>query len=175
MADFRLLDRTVVDLLLQLSERQPFLRGLTQWVGFRACYVEYRAPRRGAGVSKFTFAKMFRLAADGIFSFSFVPLRFALYLGMSSITLTLLVAAYVTVALLTHRAIVGWSSLLMISSFFSGIQLVILGVVAEYIGRIFTETKRRPRYLAKAVLGAKDAVFESLRELVLGATETPGR
>jgi len=168
-ADFRLLDRNAVDILLSFQERHFFLRGLAHWIGFRSTYVEYAAAPRRAGTSKFTLVKMIRLASDGFFSFSAFPLRLVLYSGLSSLVVTFGVVLYVTYAQVRHLQVPGWSSLLLILSFFSGLQLLGLGVVAEYVGRIFTETKKRPRYLASGTAIVDDVVFRAFAELVAGA------
>ena len=176
MADFRLLDRNVVDILLSLPERQVFLRGLAQWVGYQRCYVKYTARARARGTTKFSTARMFSMAADGVMSFSFFPLRISLYLGISSLLITFAVMVYVAVALITDISVRGWASLLLIGSFFAGLQMTVLGFVAEYVGRIFVETKRRPRYILKDVSGIEEPVFAALAEYCqrkrAGARET---
>ena len=165
-ADFRLLDRHVVDAIKSLSERNVFLRGITQWMGFPTSYVEYDAAERTHGDTQFSLKKMLALAADGIFAFSVFPLRIALYLGILSLGLTCSVLLYVAQAKLRHVSVPGWASLLIISSLFSGLQLLVLGVVAEYLGRVFSETKRRPRFLMKELVGVDDPVFVSLRDVL---------
>ncbi len=168
-ADFRLLDRNVVDILLSFRERHFFLRGLAHWIGFRSTYIEYTPAPRRAGESKFTLGKMLRLAGDGFFSFSAFPLRLVFYMGLSSLVITFFVFLYVTYAQVMHLQVPGWSSLLIILSFFSGLQLVGLGVVAEYVGRIFTEAKMRPRFLSRTPVEPEDVVFRALAELTAGA------
>jgi dolichol-phosphate mannosyltransferase len=165
-ADFRLLDRRVVDTILSFRERHLFLRGLTEWIGFRVAYVSYEPAARAAGKSKFTLSKMWRMASDGIFAFSFMPLRISLYLGLISLVSTVAVFVYVVRAFVVHTEVPGWASLLLITSFFSGLQLLMLGLIAEYLGRTFTEVKDRPRYLTKVVVGTRDLVFQTLRELL---------
>lgn len=165
-ADFRLLDRHVVDAITSLQERNVFLRGITQWMGFPTAYIEYDAAERTNGVTQFSLKKMLALAADGIFAFSVFPLRIALYLGILSLALTCSVVLYVAQAKLRHVSVPGWASLLIISSLFSGLQLLVLGVVAEYMGRVFSEVKRRPRFLLKEIVGVDDPVFVCLREVV---------
>jgi len=153
-ADYRLLDRQVVDSLNQLRERARFLRGLTRWVGFRQSFVEFTAGRRWAGRTKYSFGRMFAFALDGLTSFSTFPLRLAIYLGLATAAVSFLDLVYaIYVRTFTTRAIEGWASVLAAVLFIGGVQLICLGVLGEYLGRIYEETKQRPLYIVNKKLG----------------------
>ncbi|MFA4843513.1 MAG: glycosyltransferase family 2 protein [Candidatus Margulisiibacteriota bacterium] len=153
-ADYRLLDRKVVDTLKNVRERSRFLRGLISWIGFRQTFVEYEAEARTAGQSKYSFGKMFSFALDGITSFSAVPLRLSTYLGLAVAGLSFLYILYaVYIRLFTSRAIEGWTSVLVTVLFIGGIQLIFLGVIGEYLSRVFEETKQRPLYIISRQIG----------------------
>lgn len=147
-ADFRLLDRKVVDALLACDERFVFVRGLVPWLGFRNQAVPYEAQERFAGDTKYVFARMLRFALDGIFSFSIVPLRLISFLGALTIALGVFYGFYsIAVRLFTDAAVSGWTSLVVLVLVFSGTQLLSLGILSEYVGRIYEEVKHRPRYI----------------------------
>lgn len=147
-ADFRLLDRVVVDALLACEERFVFIRGLVPWLGFRRKAVPYAARERFAGSTKYVFARMIRFALDGVFSFSTVPLRMITILGGVTILLGIVYGFYsIGVRLFTDTAASGWTSLVVLVLVFSGTQLLSLGILSEYVGRIYEEVKRRPRYI----------------------------
>jgi dolichol-phosphate mannosyltransferase len=149
-ADFCLLSRPAHEALQRLPERHRFLRGMVSWIGFRRAFVEFDAPPRAAGRSKYSRAKMLGLACHAILSFSAVPIRCATWLGLTAIGLSLIYLAFVLVCFLTGRPLVkGWTSTIFIVAFLGGVQLAFIGVVGEYVGRIFEEVKRRPLYLLK--------------------------
>ncbi len=152
--DFRLLDRQVVEVLLKMPERDRFLRGMISWVGFKQAAVMFvRAPRR-AGVSKYPLFKMLRFAADGVISFSQTPLRLALWTGFLSLGVAFAALVYaIIIRLYTDNWVRGWASIFTAVLFMGGTQLVTLGIVGEYIGRIYAEVKRRPLYVVRARLG----------------------
>jgi glycosyltransferase involved in cell wall biosynthesis len=153
-ADFRLLDKKVVAAFKEIRERSRFLRGLTQWVGFRSAGLAYQPQPRHSGVSKYTFSQMIHLATDGIVSFSTIPLYAAIYLGFGLATLGFLYSVYVLYArFVTHQVIPGWTSLIMLLSIIGGIQLILLGIAGIYIGKIYEEVKQRPLYLLRYSLG----------------------
>lgn len=153
-ADYRLLDRKAVDYLKRLRERSRFLRGLISWIGFRQTCVEYEADARTAGKSKYSFGKMFSFALDGITSFSAVPLRISTYLGLTVAGLSFFYILYaVYIRLFTDRAIEGWTSVLVTVLFIGGIQLIFLGVIGEYLSRVFEEAKQRPLYIISRQIG----------------------
>ena len=154
--DFGLLSRRVVEELKAAPEHNRYLRGLRAWVGFRQIGIEVERAKREAGTSKYSVFGLLRLAFDGIFSFSTVPLRMATFVGLMVLAAALVYTAYaVYVRVVLDRAPAGFTAQLMITVFLLGIQLVILGVMGEYLGRIYEETKRRPNYIiGKVVRGS---------------------
>jgi dolichol-phosphate mannosyltransferase len=155
-SDFRLLSRRAVEALRQLPEYDRFLRGMTVWIGFTTAVLPYRASNRLAGKSKYSWRKMTSLAGDGIFSFSIVPLRIGLFLGLAFIlTATIEVLYIAAVAFGGHRdrLIPGWSSLILILTVSSAINMVLQGILGVYVGMIFREVKRRPVYLVQSKTG----------------------
>jgi polyisoprenyl-phosphate glycosyltransferase len=149
--DFRLVDRRALDDVLAMREHRRYLRGMFAWVGYDQTGVTYTREPRHAGRTKFPLSKMLRFASDGIISFSTVPLRLALNLGfaVSVVSFLLGVVTIVLRALGAGGFVPGWASVAVALTFFSGIQLTVLGVVGEYIARIYEEVKRRPLYLVR--------------------------
>lgn len=152
--DFRLLDRAVIDALLTMPERDRFMRGMIAWVGFRQEAVPYDRAARVAGETKYPLRKMIRFALDGIFSFSATPLRLATYLGFFASGLAVIGVLYAFFLRLTTSAVVpGWATLLIAVLFLGGVQLVSLGIIGEYIARIYGEVKERPLYVVREKIG----------------------
>ncbi len=145
-ADFRLMSRRAVDALCQYEERNLFLRGLVPLIGYKTDSVYYDRSAREAGESKYPLSKMLSFAIDGITSFSVKPLRLIFYLGAVFMLISLAILIYVIVALCQGRGVQGWASLMLSIWFVGGCVLICLSVIAAYIGRIFTESKHRPRY-----------------------------
>jgi glycosyltransferase involved in cell wall biosynthesis len=156
--DFRLMDRHVCEWMRLLREKRPFVRGLVRWVGFKQTSVEYVRDERAAGETKYPFRKMMRLATDGIFSFSYKPLKIAGYVGFA---LSLVSFVYLIVVvcqrLFTQQTQPGWASLMGIILFFNGIILIMLGILGEYLGRIYEEVKDRPLYIVARSKGLDNA------------------
>jgi len=154
VGDFRLLDRQVVDVLLAMPERDRFLRGMISWVGFRQVAVIYdREPRR-AGTSKYPLVKMLGFALDSVISFSFAPLRLAIWVGFGAIAASFAGIIYaLVIRLYTTEWVRGWASIFTAILFLGGIQLITLGIVGEYVGRIYAEVKMRPLYVVRERLG----------------------
>ncbi len=148
-ADYRLMSRRTVEALLRYEERNLFLRGLVPLLGFRTATVEYVRLERKAGESKYPLTKMMGLAFDGITSFSMTPVHLVLWIGAAFLTAALVIAAWVVACLLTQRAVTGWASLMLSVWLCSGCILIGLGIVGEYIGKIYMEVKHRPRYVIK--------------------------
>lgn len=149
-ADFRLLDRKVVDQLKALPEAGPFYRGLVKWVGFRQISVEYNCAARHSGTTKYTFNKMFHLAIEGVTSFNIKPLMFSIYLGFSFTILSMLVyLPYMIYMLQTRNHFPRWASLISVIVFFGGLNLTILGIIGLYIGKLFVQAKSRPHYIVQ--------------------------
>ncbi|RVU16146.1 glycosyltransferase family 2 protein [Methylobacterium oryzihabitans] len=152
--DFRLIDRKGVEVLRSLPERARFSKGLYSWIGFRSVGVPYTVEERAHGSSKWSFRKLFRFAFDGMTSFSTVPLRVWTYVGGAVATLALAMAVYfIAETLLRGPDVPGYASLIVSVMFFSGVQLMSLGIIGEYIGRIFAEVKRRPLYVVADRVG----------------------
>ncbi|MFV0269977.1 MAG: glycosyltransferase family 2 protein [Draconibacterium sp.] len=148
VADFRLLDRKVLDALKNFSENQIFLRAVIQWLGFKQCIISYKAGERVAGDSKYTLKKMISFALSGITAFSIKPLRFSIYLGLLFAALSFLYGVYALgVFLFTNNALPGWTSILMSVLFIGGLNLLMLGIIGEYLGKLFIENKKRPNYI----------------------------
>jgi dolichol-phosphate mannosyltransferase len=157
--DFRLIDRRVVDALLAMPERDRFVRGMVSWLGFSQAAVPYHRAVRAAGVTKFSFFKMVKFATDGIVSFSILPLRLATWVGFAASGIALLgVLITVVERLIGVEGLVrGWASVLVAILFIGGVQLICMGIIGEYVGRIYGESKRRPLYVVCERLGFESA------------------
>lgn len=152
--DFGLLSRRVVERLSSIPEHHRYLRGLRSWVGFRQTGIPVERSGRAAGRSRYTLGKLLRLAFDGIFAFSMAPLRAAAILGFLAIAGASLFAAYaVYVRLVLGESPQGFTALILVITFFSGVQLLFLGVIGEYLGRVYEETKGRPQYIIGRTVG----------------------
>jgi glycosyltransferase involved in cell wall biosynthesis len=156
--DFRLLDRRVVDVLRTLPERNRFMKGLFAWSGFKQTSVEYDRAERTLGETKFRPWKLWTLAIDGITSSSTVPLRIWTYVG-ATIALLSFVYAFIIIAkvLVFGIGVPGYASLMVAILFFGGLQLLSLGILGEYVGRIMIETKQRPLYIVRDTIGLTEA------------------
>jgi polyisoprenyl-phosphate glycosyltransferase len=148
-ADFRLIDRQVTQTLRNSKEHDVFLRGMIHWIGFKQTTINYKASKRFAGQSKYTFSKMMSLALAGITSFSVKPLYSAIYIGFGFAFLAFLYLPYVIYSLIMGTAVHGWSSMLITISFFGGLNLIIMGVLGIYIGKILIQNKERPLYIVQ--------------------------
>ena len=149
--DFRLLDRKVVNVLSQMRERHRFLRGMSVWVGFNQTGVEYKRAARYAGQTKYPFKKMFKFAWDAITSFSFLPLQVATYLGFICAGVSILAIPVVIVMRITgsQEAFAGQATTLIAVLFLGGVQLISLGILGEYVGRLYDEARGRPLYIVR--------------------------
>lgn len=148
-SDFRLLSRKALDGLLRLTERHRFLRGMVQWLGFPAAEVRFQPDRRHAGQSKYNLHRMLNLAGDALFSFSMVPVRVALYLGLIAVLSGLGLSGWLLIRLVVGIETPGWLVLLASTHVLGGAMLSCLGVVGEYVGRTFEQVKGRPLYVLK--------------------------
>jgi len=152
--DFRLISRRIVDYVNAMPEHDRFLRGMISWLGFKARPISYHRGLRHSGSSGYTFLKLMRFAIDGITSFSIIPLRIATLLGLTLSIIWVLGAVYIIVSVLMFGApIPGWASLMIVILFVSSMQLLILGIFGEYLGRLFIENKRRPLFLVSETTG----------------------
>ena len=149
--DFRLLDRKVVDVLHQMREKHRFLRGMSSWVGFRQTGVPYRRVARQVGETKYPFRKMFRLAINAVTSFSYFPLQLATYIGFIAAGISILSIPVVIAIRLwgTETPLLGQTTTLIAVLFLGGVQLISLGILGEYIGRLYDEAKGRPLYIVR--------------------------
>lgn len=149
-ADFRLLDQKVVNVFRNFHENEPFLRGLVKWLGFKQFAIRYNPAARFSGKSKYTLKKMFRLALHGVTSFSIKPLYSAVYLGFILSLASVLYIPYVLYAFVNNVEVSGWASVIMTIVFFGGLQLIILGIIGIYVGKMFMQTKNRPNYIIRS-------------------------
>ncbi len=150
--DFRLITRRVVDAYNSMPEKHRFIRGMISWIGFRQVPLLYDRERRMAGSTKFTLVKMLRFALDAITSFSVKPLRLALYTGGLLCLVSLLLMAYSLFAYFEHTTIRGWTSLMAVMLFFLAAQFMFLGLIGEYVGRLYIESKQRPLFIVDDVV-----------------------
>jgi polyisoprenyl-phosphate glycosyltransferase len=187
--DFRLMDRCVVDVLREMPEQHRFIRGMVSWVGFRQCPIYYERSPRFAGESKYPLGKMIRFALDGVTSFSTVPLRWATWAGLLAAGISLLGIIYAVITrLMTNSWVPGWAAIFVAVLFVGGVQLLSLGAIGEYVGRIYGEAKGRPLYIVAERVGFAPTAGRALstmvsnfepgeRSALRGATAiyTPGR
>jgi len=156
--DFRLMSRRVVEALKAMPERDRFVRGMVSWVGFRQVALPYRRAERFAGESKYPLRKMLRFATDGLLSFSTKPLQMAISLGALASALAFAGIVYaLVIRLATDRWVEGWAALFIATLFLGGVQLITVGILGEYIGRIYHEVKRRPLYVVGETVGLGQA------------------
>jgi dolichol-phosphate mannosyltransferase len=146
-------DRSALEAFLALRERNRYIRGMFSWVGFRQVGVPYACPPRFAGRSKYTLRRMLRLASNGIVSFSDVPLRVALHAGFALAGLSIAYGVSAVVVKAAGVAVPGWTSIAVVTSFVGGFQLILIGVLGTYVGRIYDEVKARPLYLIRSAHG----------------------
>ncbi|PSQ96397.1 MAG: glycosyltransferase [Bacteroidetes bacterium SW_9_63_38] len=167
--DFCLMDRTVVDLINQMPEKNRFVRGLRAWAGFRQTGVEYERQERTGGEPKYTFPKLMKLAIDGIFSFSATPLRLATFLGLLVSAVAFLGIGFTLAQRLFPdwfaqfglSPVPGYATIVVSILFIGGVQLVCIGLVGEYVGRIYDETKRRPAWIVQAERGWEESPVDA--------------
>ena len=154
--DFRLISRAVVDVLRAMPERDRFVRGMVSWVGFKQIALPYKREARFAGESKYPLGKMLSFATDGLLSFSSKPLRLSVGMGMACAGIAFLGIVYALVLrIFTNIWVEGWTALMIAVLFIGGVQLISVGILGEYIGRIYNEVKRRPLYVVEEIVGIK--------------------
>ena len=159
--DFRLMDRKAVDALTGMRERHRFMRGMSVWVGFRQTGVSYVRAERYAGETKYPFNKMLRFALDGITSFSYFPLQLATYFGFAVAGIAILgIIATIILRLTGSQAFFGQATTLVSVLFLGGVQLISLGIIGEYLGRIYDEVKGRPLYVVREALGFEEPAID---------------
>jgi dolichol-phosphate mannosyltransferase len=148
-SDFRLMNRTTVNALLKIKEKDRFTRGLVSWLGYKQTFVSFNSPKRHSGNTKYSYRKMFGFAASGIFSFSSVPLRISFLLGAVTCLFGILYTIFITVQYFLGNTVPGWSSLMIVILFLGGVQLLSIGLIGEYLARVFNEVKDRPLYYVR--------------------------
>ena len=157
--DFRLLSRRAVDAVTMLRERHRFMKGLFAWIGYRQVAVPYERDSRLAGSTKWNYWRLWNFSLEGITSFSIAPLKVATYIGLFTAIIAVVYGTFIIgCTILFGNPVAGYPSLLVIMLFLGGVQLVSLGIIGEYVGRIFNETKQRPLYLVDAILPAQGDV-----------------
>ena len=161
--DFRLMSRRVNDVLRDMPEQHRFIRGMITWVGYSQAAIEYDREERFAGVTKYPFRKMLGFAVDAITSFSVIPLKIATWLGFAMGFFSLVVLIYTLVAWASGAVVAGWTSLMVIVLLIGGAQMVAIGILGEYIGRLYMQGKERPLYVLDEIIRAPDAVVEPAR------------
>ncbi|MDF2987638.1 MAG: glycosyl transferase [Eubacterium sp.] len=154
VGDFRLIDRKVCDAMKSLPERSRYVRGLVSWVGFKQTSVDYHREKRFAGETKYPLKKMIKLAGDGIFSFSYKPLKLATFIGMlvSAFSFIYLIVVLIQ-KFIKNDVVSGWASSMAVSLFLNGVMLIVIGIMGEYVGRIYEEVKARPLYIVGELMG----------------------
>ena len=164
--DFRLVDRKVVDTINLLPEHNKFLRGLFSWVGYRQIPYEYERKERVAGKTKYPFSKMLKLAGDGILSFSTKPLKLVGVLGMMSLVVSFFILLYAILSFVFkwNDLIPGWTSIMVTVTFFAGVQLLSIWVIAEYMARIYDESRARPQYIIDTTYNLNKGKKDDKRE-----------
>ncbi len=151
--DFRLMSRRALDALLSLPEQARFIRGMVAWIGFRQVPLAYDRAERHSGETNYPFGKMLRLAFDAMTGFSTAPLRFASHAGLLLTGASLLLLIYIAFGWLTGSAVAGWTSTMLVVVLLGAVQMFVLGMIGEYLGRLYVESKRRPLYLVADVTG----------------------
>ena len=164
-SDFRLMDRKALNVFLKFREHSRFIRGIVGGLGFKTASVKFEAPARHAGVSKFNMRKMLHFAVDGILTNSTTPLRAAFYAGIFAGIAGIILILHVLYAYLTGAVVPGWTTLTILVSFFGAVNLVGLGIIGEYIGRIYEESKNRPLYWLSDDTGSTEKIKKSRPEV----------
>ena len=150
--DFRLMDRCVVEVFKLMPEKHKFIRGMVSWIGFDQTYIEYERDERFAGETKYPLKKMLKFALDGILSFSTKPLKLVTGIGLLTVILSFFVLIFALYMKFSGQSELGWTSIMVVVTFFSGVQLLSIGILGEYIGRIYDETRNRPAFIVKSKL-----------------------
>jgi glycosyltransferase involved in cell wall biosynthesis len=176
--DFRLMSRRALDALLSLPEQARFIRGMVAWVGFRQVPIVYDRAERHAGQTKYPVSKMVRFAFDAVTGFSTAPLRFASHIGLWLVAASALLLVYIAFAFVSGATIQGWTSLMLVVVVLGAVQMFVLGMIGEYLGRLYIEAKRRPLYIVSDIAGHAGG-HSSLGHVAheaetMAASDTPG-
>jgi dolichol-phosphate mannosyltransferase len=176
--DFRLMSRRSLDALLSLPEQARFIRGMVAWVGFRQVPIVYDRAERHAGATKYPLSKMIRFAFDAVTGFSTAPLRFASHIGLWLVLASFLLIIYIGIGFFTGSAIQGWTSLMLVVVILGAVQMFVLGMIGEYLGRLYIEAKRRPLYIVSEIAGhagGRPSLGHVAHEAeAIATSETPG-
>ncbi len=151
--DFRLMSRRALDAFLAMPEQARFIRGMVAWIGFRQVPFAYDRAERAAGETNYPFAKMLRLAFDAVTGFSTAPLRFASHAGLALTGVSLFLFVYIAIGFFSGSAVQGWTSTMLVVVFLGAVQMFVLGMIGEYLGRLYVESKRRPLYVVADIAG----------------------
>ena len=178
VGDFRLMSRRALDALLSLPEQARFIRGMVAWIGFRQVPLVYDRAERHAGKTKYSLSKMVRFALDAVTGFSTAPLRFASHFGLWLVAGSILLLLYIAFGWLTGNVVEGWTSLMLVVVALGAVQMFVLGMIGEYLGRLYVESKHRPLYIVSEIAGST-AGPGRLGHIAQGAersatSETPG-
>lgn len=166
--DFRLMSRRVVTALGQMPEQHRFIRGMVSWVGFRQVPIDYDRDQRFAGDSKYPLGRMIQFAVDAVTGFSILPLRIATWLGFGLAGVSICLMVYVGASWLSGGTVAGWTSLMAAVLLIGSVQLIVIGILGEYVGRLYMQSKTRPLYFVDKVLRTEDAVdFEPAQRQAL--------
>lgn len=173
--DFRLMSRRALDALLSLPEQSRFVRGMVAWIGFRQVPFLYDRARRHAGETKYPLGKMIAFALDAVTGFSTAPLRFASHVGLWLVAASVLLLIYIAIGWLTGSAIQGWTSLMLVVVILGAVQMFVLGMIGEYLGRLYIEAKKRPLYIVSDIAGQAGGrrTLGHVAE-TMATSETPG-
>ena len=147
VADFRAFNRKVAEAILMFEERELFLRGIFSWIGFKCTTIDYNAPARPYGNSKYSFLRMIKLGLKGTLSFSFKPIRLSLLIGAVVSVIAFFFALFAIIAYFSGETIPGWTSTIIAIMLLSGIQLIMIGLIGEYIASLYSEVKKRPLFI----------------------------
>ncbi|MGQ0587993.1 MAG: glycosyltransferase family 2 protein [Sphingosinicella sp.] len=180
--DFRLMSRRALDALLSLPEQARFIRGMVAWVGFRQVPIAYDRAERHAGQTNYPLSRMMRLALDAVTGFSTAPLRWASHFGLWLVAASVLLLAYIAISFLSGSVIQGWTSLMLVVVVLGAVQMFVLGMIGEYLGRLYIEAKRRPLYIVSEIAGRAGGRPNRLGHVAqeaegtetIAASETPG-
>jgi dolichol-phosphate mannosyltransferase len=177
--DFRLMSRRALDALLSLPEQARFIRGMVAWVGFRQVPITYDRAERHAGQTKYPLSKMIRFALDAVTGFSTAPLRMASHIGLWLVAVSALLVAYIAFGFFTGSAIQGWTSLMLVVVVLGAVQMFVLGMIGEYLGRLYMESKHRPLYIVAEIAGhagGRASLGHVAHEAeTIATSETPGK
>lgn len=171
--DFRLMSRRALDTFLAMPEQARFIRGMVAWIGFRQVPIAYDRAERVAGASKYPFGKMVRFALDALTGFSTAPLRAASHIGLLLVAATVLLLGYVLIGWALGETIEGWTSLMIVVLVLGAVQMFVLGLIGEYLGRLYLQVKGRPLYIVSQVTGGRERPPARLGQLALKPDQSP--